>query len=65
MWQQGRDESKSAVPLFMLIAGQSQSGKTHLLKFISQIMGNLEIITIFQKSSKLSSMSEINPQNNL
>ena len=62
MWQQGRDESKSAVPLFMLIAGQSQSGKTHLLKFISQIMGNLGNYYHFSKSSKLSSMSEINPQ---
>ncbi len=60
--QQGRDESKSAVPLFMLIAGQSQSGKTHLLKFISQIMGNLGNYYHFSKGAKLSSMSEINPQ---
>ncbi|MGH2308115.1 phospholipase D family protein (plasmid) [Arcobacter cryaerophilus gv. pseudocryaerophilus] len=62
MFQQGRDEAKSAIPLFMLIAGQSQSGKTHLLKFISQIMGNLGNYYHFSKNSKLSSMSEINPQ---
>jgi len=62
MWQQGRDEIKSAFPLFMLIAGMSQSGKTHLLKFISQIMGNHGSYYHYTKQAKLSAMNEANPQ---
>lgn len=62
MWQQGRDEIKSGFPLFMLIAGMSQSGKTHLLKFISQIMANHGGYYHYAKQAKLSSMNEANPQ---
>ena len=60
--QQGRDEIKSAIPLFMLIAGMAQSGKTHLIKFISQIMGNHGEYYHYIKQAKLSSMNQINPQ---
>ena len=60
--QQGRDEIKSAIPLFMLIAGMAQSGKTHLIKFISQIMGNHGAYYHYIKQAKLSSMNQINPQ---
>lgn len=60
--QQGRDEVKSGFPIFMLIAGMSQSGKTHLIKFISQIMGNHGSYYHYSKNAKLSAMNEINPQ---
>jgi len=60
--QQGREEIKSYIPLFMLIAGMSQSGKTHLIKFISQIMGNHGEYYHYTKQAKLSSMNQINPQ---
>ena len=62
MWQQGRDEVKSGFPLFMLIAGMAQSGKTHLIKFISQIMGNHGSYYHYIKQAKLSSMNQANPQ---
>ena len=62
MWQQGRDEIKSAIPLFMLIAGMAQSGKTHLVTFISRIMGNHGQYYHYVKQSKLSSLKQINPQ---
>ena len=62
MWQQGRDEVKSAFPLFMLIAGMAQSGKTHLIKFISQIMGNHGSYYHYIKQAKLSSMNQANPK---
>ena len=62
MWQQGRDEVKSGFPLFMLIAGMAQSGKTHLIKFISQIMGNHGSYFHYIKQAKLSSMNQANPQ---
>lgn len=62
MWQQGRDEIKSGFPLFMLIAGMSQSGKTHLMKFISQIMGNHGTYYHYTKQAKLTAMNEANPQ---
>lgn len=60
--QQGREEIKSAIPLFMLIAGMAQSGKTHLIKFISQIIGNHGEYYHYIKQAKLSSMNQINPQ---
>lgn len=60
--QQGREEIKSAIPLFMLIAGMAQSGKTHLIKFISQIMDNHGEYYHYIKQAKLSSMNQINPQ---
>ena len=60
--QQGRDEVKDSIPVFMLIAGMSNSGKTHLIKFISQIMGNHGVIYAYKKSAKLHSMRHINPQ---
>ena len=62
MWQQGREEIKSSFPLFMLIAGMAQSGKTHLIKFISQIMGNHGSYYHYIKQAKLSSMHQINPK---
>ncbi|WP_456449172.1 phospholipase D family protein [Hydrogenimonas sp.] len=62
MWQQGRDEIKSAIPLFMLIAGMAQSGKTHLVTFISRIMGNHGQYYHYVKQAKLSSLKQINPQ---
>jgi hypothetical protein len=46
----------------MLIAGMAQSGKTHLLKFLSHIMGNHGQYYHFVKQARLSSMSQINPQ---
>lgn len=62
MWQQGREEVKSSFPLFMLIAGMAHSGKTHLIKFLSHIMGNRGSYYHYIKNSRLSSMSQINPQ---
>jgi len=60
--QQGRDEVRDSIPVFMLIAGMSNSGKTHLIKFISQIMGNHGTFYTYKKSAKLHSMTHINPQ---
>ncbi len=60
--QQGRDEIKTNVPIFMLIAGMSQSGKTHLIKFISQIMGNHGSYYNYIKQAQLMSMDQINPR---
>ena len=60
--QQGREEVKDSIPVFMLIAGMSNSGKTHLIKFISQIMGNHGAIYAYKNAAKLHSMSHINPQ---
>ncbi len=61
-WRQGRDEIRSSIPLFMLIAGMAQSGKTHLLTFLSRIMGNRGHYYHFVKQARLSSLSQINPQ---
>lgn len=57
-----KDEARATVPIFLLIAGQSQSGKTHLIKFISKIIGNYGQYYHFTKQSRLSSLDHINPQ---
>lgn len=62
VWEEGRDEVKTGFPLIMLIAGMSYSGKTHLIKFISHMMGNYGFYYHYVKQSKLSSMNQINPQ---
>jgi hypothetical protein len=60
--QQAREEAKTNIPIFMLIAGMAQSGKTHLLKFISQIMGNNGHYYHYIKQARLMSNDQINPQ---
>ncbi len=57
-----KDEARASVPIFLLIAGQSQSGKTHLIKFISRILGNYGQYYHFTKQGRLSSLDHINPQ---
>lgn len=57
-----KDEARASVPVFLLIAGLSQSGKTHLIKFISKIIGNNGQYYHYTRQSKLSSLEHINPQ---
>lgn len=57
-----KDEARAAVPVFLLIAGLSQSGKTHLIKFISKIIGNGGQYYHYTRQSKLSSLDHISPQ---
>ncbi len=57
-----KNEARASVPIFLLIAGQSQSGKTHLIKFISKIMGNYGNYYHFTKQGRLFSQDHINPQ---
>lgn len=56
------NEVKTSVPLFLLIAGQAQSGKTHLLQFISSITNNNGSFFHYKSAAKLSSLEQINPQ---
>ncbi|HPJ38862.1 MAG TPA: phospholipase D family protein [Spirochaetota bacterium] len=57
-----KDEARASVPVFLLIAGLSQSGKTHLIKFISKIIGNCGQYYHYNRQSKLSSLDHISPQ---
>jgi hypothetical protein len=57
-----KDEARASVPVFLLIAGLSQSGKTHLIKFISKIIGNCGHYYHYNRQSKLSSLDHISPQ---
>ena len=57
-----KDEARASVPVFLLIAGLSQSGKTHLIKFISKIIGNYGQYYHYSRQSKLSSLDHISPQ---
>lgn len=57
-----KDEARASVPVFLLIAGLSQSGKTHLIKFISKIIGNNGQYYHYTRQSRLSSLDHISPQ---
>lgn len=56
------NEVRTSVPLFLLIAGQAQSGKTHLLQFISSITNSNSDFFHYKSAAKLSSQEQINPQ---
>jgi hypothetical protein len=56
------NEVRIAVPLFLLIAGQAQSGKTHLLQCISSITNSNSRFFHYKSAAKLSSLEQINPQ---
>jgi len=57
-----KDEIKTNIPLFLLIAGQAQSGKTHLIRFISSITGSSGNYFHYKSQAKLENMQQINPQ---
>ncbi len=59
---ENREEIRANMPIFMLVAGQSHSGKTTLIKFISRAMGNLGTYYHYVKQAALTSMEQINPQ---
>ncbi len=56
------EEIKRYMPIFMVIAGQTNTGKTQLLKFMSHATGNFGNYYKFTLSSKMYSTTDINAQ---
>lgn len=57
-----RTELLYKVPVFLLIAGKANTGKTHLIRFISLAIGNNEQYYYYHSRTTISSYREIPPQ---
>ncbi|GAB5046467.1 restriction endonuclease PLD domain-containing protein [Thermodesulfovibrio sp. TK110] len=57
-----RAELLYKIPVFLLIAGKANTGKTHLLRFISLATGNNEQYYHYHSRTTISSYREIPPQ---
>ncbi|GAB6183973.1 phospholipase D family protein [Thermodesulfovibrio hydrogeniphilus] len=57
-----RTELLYKIPIFLLIAGKANTGKTHLLRFLSLAVGNNEQYYHYHSRTTISSYREIPPQ---
>ncbi len=57
-----RTELLYKIPVFLLIAGKANTGKTHLLRFVSLAIGNNEQYYHYYTRTTISSYKEIPPQ---